>query len=74
MLVLTRQKEQKIIIEIGGQCMTITVADVRGDKIRLGFDAPANFKIYRQEIYDAVLEENRASTRMRPYDLSPPKA
>jgi carbon storage regulator len=74
MLVLTRQKEQKIIVEIGGQRMTITVADVRGDKIRLGFDAPASFKIYRQEIYDAVLEENRASTRMRPDDLSPPKA
>jgi carbon storage regulator len=74
MLVLTRQKEQKIIVEIGGLRMTITVADVRGDKIRLGFDAPANFKIYRQEIYDAVLEENRASTRMRPDDLSPPKA
>ena len=71
MLVLTRQKEQKIIVEIGGQRMTITVADVRGDKIRLGFDAPANFKIYRQEIYDAVLEENRASTRMRPGDLPP---
>lgn len=74
MLILTRQKDQKIIVDVGGQRMTITLTDIRGDKVRLGFDAPENFKILRQELHDSVLEENRSSTRLHRDDLPPPGA
>jgi carbon storage regulator len=74
MLVLTRQKNQKIIVEVGGLRMTITLADIRGDKVKLGFEAPREFKIIRQELEGAVVEENRASTHMRADDLPPPES
>jgi carbon storage regulator len=69
MLILTRQKNQKVIVEVGGQRMTICVADIRGDKIRLGFEAPESFKILRQELEDSVIQENQSSTRLRPGDV-----
>ena len=69
MLILTRQKDQKIIVEIGGQRMTITLAEIRGDKVRLGFDAPESFKILRQELLDSVVQENRSSSQLRPGDV-----
>ena len=65
MLILTRQKDQKIVVEVGGQRMTICVADIRGDKVRIGFDAPGSFKILRQELLDEVVAENRSSSTLR---------
>ena len=41
MLVLTRGKSQVVVVEIGGLKMELTVLDVKGDKVRLGFSAPA---------------------------------
>jgi len=40
MLVLTRQKNEDIFIEVGDQRLTLRIIEIRGDKIRLGFDAP----------------------------------
>ena len=71
MLILTRQKDQKIIVEVGGQRMTIVITDVRGDKVRVGFDAPPAFKILRQELYESVLHENESSSGLHPRDLPP---
>ncbi len=51
MLVLSRQRDQSIKI---GDDIKITVVDIRGDKVRLGIEAPAHIPVHREEIYDAM--------------------
>ena len=51
MLVLTRQKNESIII---GNDITIVVVEIRGDKVRLGIEAPKEVPVHRQEVYDAI--------------------
>ncbi len=48
MLVLSRKKNERIIID---DRIIITVVEVKPDKVRLGFDAPANVPIHREEIW-----------------------
>ena len=51
MLVLSRKKNESIVI---GDNIVITVVDVRGDKERLGIDAPKDVPVHRREVYDAI--------------------
>ena len=51
MLVLSRKKGESIVINDN---IVVTVVDIRGDKVRLGFDAPKDIPIHRQEVYDAI--------------------
>lgn len=51
MLVLSRKKDEKIII---GDGITIMVIEVRGDKVRLGIDAPKEISVHREEVYNAI--------------------
>ena len=51
MLVLSRKRGESIVI---GGGITITVVDVRGDRVRLGFTAPPEVPIYRKEIQDRI--------------------
>ncbi len=54
MLVLSRHRDESIII---GDDIVVTVVDIRGDKVRLGIQAPAHISVHRQEIYDAIQRE-----------------
>lgn len=54
MLVLSRQKDESIMI---GDDVEITIIDVRGDKVRLGINAPRNIMVHRKEIYIAIQKE-----------------
>ena len=54
MLVLSRQKDESIMI---GDDVEITIVDVRGDKVRLGINAPRNIAVHRKEIYLAIQKE-----------------
>ena len=54
MLVLSRQKDESIII---GDDIEITIVDVRGDKVRLGINAPRSVSVHRKEIYEAIQRE-----------------
>ena len=54
MLVLSRKKDEKIII---GDKITIMVIEIRGDKVRLGIDAPKDITVHRQEVYEAIKKE-----------------
>ena len=54
MLVLSRYKDQSIYI---GDDIVVTIVDVRGDRIRLGVEAPANVPVHRQEIYEQIQRE-----------------
>jgi carbon storage regulator len=54
MLVLSRQRDESIMI---GDDVEITIVDVRGDKVRLGINAPKHIPVHRREIYDAIQRE-----------------
>lgn len=54
MLVLSRQRDQTIVI---GDSIRITIVEVRGDKVRIGIDAPRDVTVHRQEVYDAIKRE-----------------
>ena len=54
MLVLSRQKDESIMI---GDDVEITIVDVRGDKVRLGINAPRSVAVHRKEIYLAIQKE-----------------
>ena len=54
MLVLTRQKDESIMI---GDDVEIIIVDVRGNKVRLGITAPKCIPVHRREIYDAIQRE-----------------
>jgi carbon storage regulator len=62
MLVLSRQRDESIII---GDNIVITVVDVRGDKVRLGIDAPREVSVHRREIYEAIQRENKQASQIR---------
>lgn len=60
MLVLTRKSGEGIVI---GDDITIKVIEMKGGGVRIGIDAPKNRKIYRQEVYDRIIEENKSATQ-----------
>ena len=55
MLVLSRHRDESIMI---GDDIVITIVDIRGDKVRLGIDAPQAIPVHRQEVFDAIHREN----------------
>ena len=65
MLVLSRQRDESIII---GDNVVITVVDVRGDKVRLGIEAPIEIPVHRREVYEAIQRENRLAAEIKPED------
>ena len=56
MLALSRYRQQSIMI---GNDVRVTVLEIRGDKVRLAFDAPASVAIHRKEVYDAMKSRDR---------------
>lgn len=58
MLVLSRQRDESIKI---GDDIEITIVDIRGEKVRLGINAPAHIPVHRKEVYEAIQRENAAS-------------
>jgi carbon storage regulator len=56
MLILSRRLNEKIVI---GEDIVVSVVEVRGDQVKLGIDAPRNVKVFRQEVFNAIQEENR---------------
>jgi carbon storage regulator len=65
MLVLSRQRDESIMI---GDNIVITIVDIRGDKVRLGINAPTEIPVHRQEVYEAIQRENLRASRIEPKD------
>lgn len=62
MLVLTRKPEESIIVvSPGGDTMEIHLAKIDNDRAKIGIEAPADFRIFRKEVYDIVLQSNSAA-------------
>jgi len=66
MLVLSRTRDETIMI---GDDIEITVVDIRGDKVRLGINAPAEIPVHRKEVYDAIKRENAQAAQMEPGEV-----
>lgn len=56
MLVLSRHKNEQIVI---GQEIVITVIEIRGDKVRLGVEAPQEVSVHRREIFDQIYKNRK---------------
>ena len=65
MLVLSRHRDESIMI---GDDVVITIVDIRGDKVRLGIDAPQHIPVHRQEVYEAIKRENAKAASMKTSD------
>ncbi len=63
MLVLSRHRDESIII---GDNIVVTIVDIRGDKVRLGIEAPTDIPVHRQEVYEAIQRENRKAATLKP--------
>jgi len=66
MLVLSRQRDETIMI---GDEIEISIVDIRGDKVRLGINAPTRIAVHRKEVYDAIKRENMQAARLGTTDL-----
>ncbi|MCL2520718.1 MAG: carbon storage regulator CsrA [Spirochaetaceae bacterium] len=55
MLILSRKKNERIIIN---DIISISIIEIKGDQVKLGIEAPEYVKVFRHEIYEAILEEN----------------
>ena len=62
MLVLSRQRDESIII---GDNIVVTIVDVRGDKVRLGIEAPREVSVHRREVYEAIQRENQQAAKIQ---------
>jgi carbon storage regulator len=62
MLVLSRQRDESIVI---GDNVVVTIVDIRGDKVRLGIQAPGEIPVHRQEVYEAIQRENRKGGQLQ---------
>jgi carbon storage regulator len=58
MLVLSRKKNESIVIN---NDITIVVVEIRGDKVRLGVEAPKEVPVHRREVYDAIRRNDAAA-------------
>lgn len=58
MLVLTRKPNQSIMV---GDDVVITILEVRGDKVRVGIEAPRDVIVHRKEVYEAIRQNVEAA-------------
>jgi len=63
MLVLSRKKNESIIIRDN---ITVTVIEIRGDKVRLGIEAPKDVTVHRREVYEAIQNQSRSQDQGTP--------
>jgi carbon storage regulator len=73
MLVLTRHKDEKIVI---GDNITVMVIELKPDRVRLGIEAPPEVTIHREEVYQAIKAEAAAKQQIidRTNDTSTPRS
>jgi carbon storage regulator len=60
MLVLSRKKNESIVIN---NDITIVVVEIRGDKVRLGVEAPKEVPVHRREVYDAIRRNDASGSK-----------
>ncbi len=70
MLILTRKVGEKIVVN---DDVVVTVLEVHGDQAKIGVDAPRSVKVYREEVFNAIQEENKRAAdsvmKLPPLDI-----
>ena len=66
MLVLSRKKNESIVIN---NDITVVVVEIRGDKVRLGVEAPKEVPVHRREVYDAIQQNEAAQSEVAAPEL-----
>ncbi len=66
MLIVTRRAGEKIMI---GDDIVVEIMEIAGNTVRVGIKAPRSLPVYREEIWDAVRDENRAAADSAPAKL-----
>mgnify|MGYP001304163796 CR=1 FL=1 len=69
MLVLSRKRNERIVIDGN---IVVTIVDIRGDKVRLGIEAPKDVSIHRNEVFEALQREQSRHTESAPSAAPPP--
>jgi len=67
MLVLSRKKNESIVIN---EDIVVTIVEIRGDKVRLGIEAPRDIPVHRREVLDAILREQELADTGRASESS----
>ena len=67
MLVLSRKKNESIVIN---DDITIVVVEIRGDKVRLGIEAPKEVPVHRREVFDAIRRSEQAAKEASKVDAA----
>jgi carbon storage regulator len=62
MLVLTRKKNQSIVVNDN---IELTIIDIQGDQVRVGINAPKDVKVFRKEVYVEMTEENQRASNVQ---------
>ena len=62
MLVLSRHRDESVMIGEHGE-IVITIVDIRGDKVRLGIEAPSCVPVHRREVYNAIQKKLEDANR-----------
>lgn len=63
MLVLSRKENESVVARIDGRLVKITVTEIRGDKVRLGFEAPRDIEVDREEVFERKLSQQNGVRR-----------
>lgn len=66
MLILTRRPGESLYL---GENIKITVLGIQGRQVKLGLDVPSDTTVYREEVYQRVIEENRRALATKNEDL-----
>jgi carbon storage regulator len=66
MLILARRMNERIIID---DDIEVSILDIKGDQVKIGIRAPKNVKVYRQEVFEAIQEENRRAAETSSREL-----
>jgi carbon storage regulator len=66
MLIVTRRSGEKIML---GDDIVVHIMEIVGNSVRVGIQAPRSVPVYREEIWNAVREENRAAVEAAPVQL-----
>lgn len=61
MLILSRKPGESVII---GENIHIKILEVKGESVKIGIDAPRQTTVHRQEVYEAILQENKAAANV----------
>ncbi|MGF1579350.1 MAG: carbon storage regulator [Gemmataceae bacterium] len=66
MLVLSRKKDEQIVVTINGQLVYVRVLQIDGNKVRLGIEAPPEIAVHREEVWKRQVEFSDDSTMTMP--------